>query len=249
MSTPKPHARFLLRASAALIVLSAVWWVALTGPLLAGLRETAGFIGTLAFGSAPCDLITVTASGDWNICVPVAGAQSGGGSPAGSRLNSVEFELARTGPLAFTFGLPVYWAVLLSGTARRRWRPLAAGTIATSLLETILFVVFLRTYAAAVLAQPDPVRTPAVKWLFDASQYVELNVAPTLAPFLVAMYVQRDRLREMFGVARRNRARLEQGTDRVPHFTRSASVPPPQSGLEPVRGRPAPRGRQTPERG
>lgn len=181
MLQSKPQARFLLRASAALLALSAVWWLVLVNPLLAGFRHAADFAGTILFGRAPCDLISETASGDWNICVAVSDVVGN------SRIHSIEFELARSGPTVFTFALPVFWALVLARPGGGWLRRLAAGTALTALVELVIFLVFLRTYVFALQAQSNATQNALTKWFFDFSFYVELNAAPVAAPFVVAL--------------------------------------------------------------
>lgn len=187
MWQPNSQARFLLRASAALLALSAVWWLILVNPLLLGFRHTADFVGSLAFGRAPCQTVTETPSGDWNICVPVSGVVSKASRPGHSRINSIEFEIGRSGPTVFTFALPVFWALVLARPDGGWLRRLAAGTALTALVELVIFVVFLRTYVFALQAQSNATPNPVTKWFFDFSFYVELNAAPVAAPFLVAL--------------------------------------------------------------
>ena len=178
----KPQARFLLRASAALLALSAVWWLVLVNPLLAGFRHAADFAGTILFGRAPRDLISETPSGDWNICVPVSDLVGN------SRIHSIEFDLARSGPTVFTFGLPVFWALVLAARPHGHLlRHLIAGTGLTAVVELIIFLVFLRTYVGALQVQANVTQSGLTKWFFDFTFYVELNAAPVAAPFLVAL--------------------------------------------------------------
>ena len=181
MVQSKPQARFLLRASAALLGLSAVWWLVLVNPLLAGFRHAADFAGTILFGRAPCDLISETPSRDWNICVPVSDVVGN------SRIHSIEFDLARSGPTVFTFALPVFWALVFAGPDSGWLRRLAGGTALTALVELLIFLLFLRTYVFALQAQSNATPNAVTKWFFDFSFYVELNAAPVATPFLVAL--------------------------------------------------------------
>lgn len=181
------QARFLLRASAALLALSAPWWLVLVNPLLLGFRLTADFAGSMAFGRAPCHTVSETPSGDWNICIPVSDVVSNAGRTRNSRINSIEFEIARSGPTVFTFALPVFWALVLARPDGGWLRRLAAGTALTALVELVIFLLFLRTYVFALQAQSNATPNPVTKWFFDFSFYVELNTAPVATPFLVAL--------------------------------------------------------------
>src|SRR5581483_4219283 len=168
MPAGRVPARFLLRASAALVLLSAVWGAVLLKPLLFSFRQIGDFAGSVAFGRASCDFISETPSGDWNICIPVDGVRANQGRPGSSRINSIEFEIARSGPLVFPFGLPVCWALLLAARQNRTWlRRLVLGSGVTALLELVLLLAFLRTYVSAVQAQSVPTPDAMTKWFFD----------------------------------------------------------------------------------
>lgn len=193
MLQSKPQARFLLRASAALLASSAVWWLVLVNPLLAGFRHAADFAGTILFGRAPCDLINETPSRDWNICVPVSDVVGN------SRIHSIEFELARSGPTVFTFALPVFWALVFAGPDGGWLRRLAGGTTLTALVELLIFLLFLRTYVFALEAQSNATPNAVTKWFFDFSFYVELNAAPVAAPFLVALGIDAGLRNQVLG--------------------------------------------------
>ena len=180
----RPQLNFLLRASAALIALSAIWWFLLLGPLFVAFRQTAELLGGLLFGRSTCSLIRETISGGWDFCVPAASAN----------VRSIEFEMPRSDLYIFTFGLPVYWAILLAAppkSRRTQVRVLVLGTVLTGLLEVGAFLVFLKTYAFAVVAQSQPI-TGLTQWLVEFSQYLELNVAPDLSPFVAALVLLRD---------------------------------------------------------
>lgn len=188
----RPQLKFLLRASAALIVLSGIWWFLLLPPLFVAFRQTAGFLGGLLFGRS-CELIRETISRGWDFCVPVAS----------SSIQSVEFEMPRSDLYIFTFGLPVYWATLLAAPPKSRGtqvRVLLVGTVVTGLLEAGAFLLFLKTYALAVVAQSQPIPA-STQWLLEFGQYMELNAAPDLSPFVVALVLLRDLRAQILGWA------------------------------------------------
>ena len=232
MSRLNPHARFLLRASAALVLVSVAWWVLLLNPLLFGFRHLGDFLGSMAFGRADCAFISETPSGDWNICLPAQGVVSHEPRSRGSRVTSIEFELARSGPIAFTFGLPVCWALLLANWDRRRsWRPFVLATAVTMAVEIVLVLVFLRTYSYAAEGQSMAVQDAVRKWFVDFSLYAELNVMPELAPFVVALGFDRGLRKGILGETAAEERALSKSCDRRQH------PPPAQTGLAKARTR------------
>lgn len=208
MPAASPYLKFVLRASTALIVLSAIWWFVLLDPLLFGFRQASGLLGSIIFGQPGCQLVTQTGEGNWQVCLPADR----------SDLATVSFELARSGPAAFTFGLPVYWAVLLGfPLGRESFRALLLGTGATAIVECLLLLLFLRTYAYAVVAQPGPLwLQPLTKWFLDSSQYLELSVLPALTPFGIAIWFSWERIRPL----------LRQSAPDTEPATPAASAPP-----------------------
>ena len=187
------HLRLLLRGSAVLIALAILWWCLLLTPLLFVFRNAAEFLGGLAFGSLSCGSQATTASGDWKFCVPMDMTVPNRRGPGRSHVTSAEFAVEPSGLFGFTFGLPVYWAVILASPwSRRSVRPLILGTAVTATLEIVLLLVFLKTYARFVVAQSNPLPDEAPNWFFFLAQYMAVNVAPNLVPFLVALSLHRD---------------------------------------------------------
>lgn len=188
MSAARSHAHLLLRGSLALIALLAIWWFFLIAPLRFVLRYSTDFLGGLLFGHASCALITAMPSEDWRFCVPVdiviANHQ---------RLNSVEFDMAPAAVAAFTFGLPVYWAVMLAAPRIRRWvRPLVLGTALMEVLEVVLLLVLLKINAYTAVARSAPSEEQAINWFLSFSHYLITSVVPYAAPFLIALSLHRE---------------------------------------------------------
>jgi len=112
MSPPRPQARFLARGSVLVIGFLALWWFVLLSPLLFVLRGSEEILGSIALGVNSGKFIAETASGDWRFTVPVEVViPNSPGQRSPTTLRSIEFDLARTDAVAFTFGLPVYWAI------------------------------------------------------------------------------------------------------------------------------------------
>ncbi len=197
MPRAKPPKQFLLRASVAMVGLAILWWFLLLTPILAVFRGAAEFFGRFALGTAPCDLITETTSGDWHFCVPVDIVVPNDARQGMSRLNSIEFDMARSDLYIFTFGLPVFWALTIGAAEKRGWlRRLVLGTMLTALLEVVLLLLFLRTFAHGV----NPTHDPVISWWLHFGQYLEVNVIPDVLPFAVALFVHRRLWTDVPGV-------------------------------------------------
>jgi len=185
----RPQTRFLLRGSLLLILVLVLWWFLLLNPLLLLLRGTGEFFGSLVFGADSRGLITETASKDWSFRMPmdvVVANAAQRSLPA--QIHSLEFDILRSDLIAFTFSLPVFWAVFLAAPdIRRHWRGLALGSLLVILLETILLLLFVETSARNVAAELSQSQSGAEKWLLHVIDYLAVNVIPYLGPFIIAL--------------------------------------------------------------
>jgi hypothetical protein len=174
MRPASPQAKFLLRGSVLLIAFLILWWFVLLDPLLLLLRWSAEVAG----GSG--QVVSLTASGDWTFHFV-----------AGSRL--VYFDIPRADVLTFTFGLPVFWAILLAaGDLRRSLRPLAIGTVLVAATETLMLLALARLAARKVAARMAPGAQDAFGgWLAHVGEYLVVDVLPYAAPFLIALALHR----------------------------------------------------------
>jgi hypothetical protein len=94
----EPHTRFLLRGSSLLAGLLILWWFVLAGPMLNLLKGAAtAFIE-----------IDEHPSGDWTLRAPVDVTLRA----TSQQIQSIDFDVARSDGAAFTFSLPVLWAIL-----------------------------------------------------------------------------------------------------------------------------------------
>lgn len=187
MGPARQRVRLLLRGSGAIVGLAVVWWFFLLTPLLTTFRHAANFFGGLALGTPLCPFVTETGSGNWNFCV-AADVVIAGGRTGSSRLHSIEFDMARSGVIAYTFGLPVYWALLLARPLdRRSVPPLVVGTVLTTLLEIAAMLALVNADAHSAAAQFGSPAGPVIRWGTSVIQYLTQNVAPGLAPFVVAL--------------------------------------------------------------
>lgn len=184
-----PPARFLLRCSATIIVLLTVWWVALFNPLLFLLRIAAGAGGAL-FSTGDSEWsVSENPNRDWTFTVPVDAILPPAASNQAPRiLHSIHFDLARSDAGGFTFGLPVFWGIMLAAPKiRNNLRATLAGTLWIAALEVALVLVTAEIEAHSSMAQlvggPNPVR----EWLLRFGGYLSVNAIPYLLPFAVAI--------------------------------------------------------------
>lgn len=172
MQPASPQTKFLLRGSALLIALLILWWFALLDPLLSVLRWSAGVAGGQA--------VSLTAAGDWTFRFT-----------AGGRL--AEFDMPRTDVIAFTFSLPVFWALLLAaGDLRRSVRPLIIGTALVAVAETLMLLALARLAGRNIAARMAPNAQDALSgWLANVGEHLIVSVLPYVTPFVIALALHR----------------------------------------------------------
>jgi hypothetical protein len=186
----EPQVRFLLRGSALLIGLLTLWWLLLLGPMMYLLK---GAAQTFVF-------IRESPTGDWTLRVPLerilpATPQR----PMAQRIRSIEFDLARTDLVGFTFSLPVYWAIVLAAPGiRRSLRPLLLGTALMSGVELLLLWGFIQIGARNAAAQYAADDDAVGKWIRQVGEYLIVNVLPYAVPFAVALSLHRELRGEIF---------------------------------------------------
>jgi hypothetical protein len=182
--------RFLLRGSALLIGLLTLWWFVLLGPMLYLLKGAAGTFM----------LIEESPSGDWTLRVPLerilpATPQQ----PVAQQIHSIYFDMSRTDAIAFTFSLPVYWAIILAAPGvRRNLRSLLLGTALMSAVEIALLLVFAQIAARNVASQLAGTEDAAGKWIRHVGEYLVVGVVPYAVPFVVALSLHRELRGEVF---------------------------------------------------
>ena len=187
----KPQTRFLLRGSALLVGLLSLWWFLLLSPMLYMLKGAAG-----AFM-----LIQENPSGDWTLRVPLemtlpATPQQ----PVAQQVHSIDFDMPRSDVIAFTFSLPVYWAIILAAPGvRRNLRPLLlVGTAVMAAVEVAMLLVFAEISARNTAAQLAGGEDGAGKWARQFGEYLLASVLPYATPFVVALSLHRGLRAEIF---------------------------------------------------
>jgi hypothetical protein len=200
MTADKPHARFLVRGSALLILLLVLWWFLLLNPLLYLLRASAGTFGSLILGGDSRQFVTETPSGDWSFRVPLEVVAPNLPQRSGpAQIHSIDFDMARSDVNAFTFSLPVYWAIILAAPGiRRSLRPLIFGTILVAILEIVLLLIFAEICALNAASQLAP-QSGLTKWFLHFGEYLVVTVIPYAAPFLIAISAHRELRSQVFG--------------------------------------------------
>jgi hypothetical protein len=188
-----PQAGFLLRATVLLIGLLTLWWFTLRGPMVYALKSAAGAF--LAIDERP--------SGDWNVRVSIDRTiPSTPQHPEAQQIHSIDFDLAHSDAIAFTFSLPVFWAVILAapGSFDRRLRLVLIGTAIMAAIEIVLLLVFSQIAARNLLAQASGVDNAVASWGRKLGEYLTVSVAPYLVPFLVALSLDRNLARTIIGL-------------------------------------------------
>ena len=192
MPSDRPQTRFLLRGSALLISLLLLWWWFLIDPLLFLLRGSVEASASLIYGAR--EVVREAPSGDWSFRVPMEivvppSAQQ----PTGARVHSIEFDMPRSDVTAFTFSVPVYWAIILAAPGiHRALRSLIVGTALMTILEIVLVLCFMEISAHKVVAQLYTTQSQAAGWLLRFGEYLVVMVIPYAAPFLIAIGLHRE---------------------------------------------------------
>jgi hypothetical protein len=179
----KPQSRFLLRGSVLLVCLLSLWWFLLLSPMLSMLKGAAG-----AFL-----LIQENPSGDWTLRVPLEKTlPATPEQPVAQQVHSIDFDIPRSDVIAFTFSLPVYWAIILAAPGvRRNLRPLLVGTAVMAAVEVAMLLVFAEISARNTAAQLDGGEDAVGKWARQFGVYLLASVLPYATPFMVALWLHR----------------------------------------------------------
>ena len=187
----KPQTRFLMRGSALLVGLLSLWWFLLLSPMLYMLKGAAGVF-------LP---IQENASGDWTLRVPLERTlPATPQQPVAQQIHSIDFDMPRGDATAFTFSLPVYWAIILAAPGvRRNLRPLLVGTAVMAAVELAMLLVFAEISAGNSAAQLAGGGGDVVAgWARLLGGYLLATVLPYATPFVVALSLHRGLREEIF---------------------------------------------------
>ena len=92
-----------------------VWWFVLQNPMRALLKGSLEMCGSLVFGVPGNKFLNAAPNGDWTFEIPIDFTAPGISSNGDLvHYHSVDLHLARSDVSAFTFSLPVYWAIVLA---------------------------------------------------------------------------------------------------------------------------------------
>src|SRR5215510_14955921 len=105
---------FLIRASILLVAMLAMWWLVLVHPFLFLLRIAVEV--TMSFlPISPLSTISGGIASDWDFKLILNHAGAGA-------INSITFSAPRSTLIAFTFSIPMYWAIALGIPVRGQER-------------------------------------------------------------------------------------------------------------------------------
>ena len=201
-----PQLRFLLRGSSLFIVLLALWWWVLLGPMLAGLRFSTGLALWLLPGGGSAPGVIIAPNGDWILRVPIPGfvakqdaVQQAYGRVPGQppvKVRSFRLTIADRIPTFFTLGFPLFWALMLAAPRSRVvWRALGIGTALLAVLAQLSLLLY-AVYSIETTLRLATVGLAATLW--SAAEYLNINVAPYLAPLLIAPWLHKGLREQIF---------------------------------------------------
>lgn len=190
----KPQTRFLLRGSAFLAGGLALWWFFLAGPMLYLLSGAAGSFVRMQENPA----------GGYTLRVPFeASLPATPENPAPQQIRSIDFDMPRSDAIAFTFSLPVFWAIMFAAPGvRRNQRPLLLGTAVMAIVELAMLLTFAHITAWNAVAQMAGEVDAGGKWIRAVGDYLITNVLPYLLPVIVALLFHSELRKEIFSPAR-----------------------------------------------
>lgn len=186
--TPVTPVRFLIRGSILLIVILVLWRTVLVDPLLMLLRfQMEGILpshGTVA-GAA---------TSDWYFTFPLT---------LSGATYTANVTIPRKDIVAFTFAIPVYWAISLAmplGKAEfKSWLfSLIAGTVLVDFINILLLLTFLNVQIWKILQQVRPTAGGFTTWGYSLAEYLAVAVIPYIAPILTAISFHKELRKQIF---------------------------------------------------
>jgi len=186
----KPQSRFLLRGSLLVAAMLALWWFFLLNPMLALLQGAAD----------PFLAIEETPSGDWSLSVALNRILPATPErPVAQQMRSIDFDMQRTDVIAFTFSLPVFWALMLAAPAfGRNLRSLLLGTGIMAAIELAMFLAYTQIAARTAFAHVAGIDDATAMWARHLGEYLIISVLPFILPFAVAFSLQHELRTAMF---------------------------------------------------
>jgi hypothetical protein len=80
---------------------------------------------------------------------------------------------------------------------RRSLRPLLLGTLAMSVVEIVLLLVFAELLAHKTAAQWSATPDAVANWFYRFGDYLLMSVIPYIAPFVAAIWLHHDLRRQI----------------------------------------------------
>jgi hypothetical protein len=201
----KPQTRFLLRGSALMVGLLILWWFLLLNPMLWALKTAA----------SPFLPMQENPSGDWTLQVALEKTLPATAEQPAQLIHSIDFDMPRGDVIAFTFSLPLFWALMLAAPGlRRNQRALVWGTALMSAVELAMLLVFAQIAARNAAAQLGGADDAAAKWARHLGEYLIVSVLPYVVPFAIALWLHEGLRTAMFSSLLKEAAPVEDRTHR-----------------------------------
>lgn len=205
-ASASPQLRYLLRASGLFIVLLAAWWWLLLSPMLASLRASTRAVLWLLPGGGSASGVNVEPNSDWSLRVPLpqflakqdAVQRAYGRAPGAPPVNVRSFRLVIGDrvPTFFTLGFPLFWALVIAGPrSRRLWGVLGAGSGILAILAQFSLLVYACYSIETALSL---VTSSTARALWNAAEYLNMNVIPYVAPVLLAAWLDNELRGQIF---------------------------------------------------
>jgi hypothetical protein len=188
------------------IVLLTVWWWLLLSPMLAGLRLSTRVLLWVMPGGSSASGVTVQPDSDWLLRIPLPGflarqdavQRAYGRAPGAPPVNIRSFRLVigERIPTFFTLGFPLFWALVLAAPrSRRLWRVVAIGSALLALLAQLSLLFYA---AFSIETNLHLATSAAASAIWSAVEYLNVNVAPYLAPVLLAAWLHTELRAQIF---------------------------------------------------
>jgi hypothetical protein len=200
-----PLLRFILRLLGALAVALGLWWMALLGPMLSGMRWATEVAMRCLPGDGSAAHATIQTDGDWMLQMPVPawvgrldstqrvfGRVDSKAPPV--RVRSLQVPLPGKYPSLFTVSLPFFWALWVAAPGKGNLlRGLLPGSIALVVIG-VLSVVFEGIDTAATTLQLAS--TGVAAFLLKTTSFAVIDLVPHATPVLLALWLH-DGLQEL----------------------------------------------------
>jgi hypothetical protein len=192
MQADRSHLYFLLRSTVLVILFQTLWWFLLLNPLLFLLKGSVKIFGSMIYNSNVQQFLTETDSGEWEFQTSRALDLPNQSRQPGFSKKALTITMQPSDFYFFTFGIPVFWAIILASGIRRSYRPMILGTIAMTVIETALALALVELTAYRIMAQVSGSRGEFAEWFVRFGYSIVLLVIPFIAPFLVAIALHRE---------------------------------------------------------